>query len=237
MSAVFNRELKNYFVTPTGWLFIGVFLALGSLLFYLNNLLPQSSDVMPLLSMMSYVWMLFSPFLVMRLLAGDRRLMTDRLLYTAPLPVYAIITGKYLAACAVMLAAVILSFVYPLLLSLYAPVFFPEILTGYLGFILQGFAFIALDLMVTSFAGNMASAAALAFGVNLFIWLLSLLSNAASVSGAAARVITFLSLYGRFVPFLNGQMSFANILFYVLFCLCMLSLSVIIVKNERMRAA
>jgi hypothetical protein len=91
--------------------------------------------------------------------------------------------------------------------------------------------------MVTSFAGNMASAAALAFGVNLFIWLLSLLSNAASVSGAAARVITFLSLYGRFVPFLNGQMSFANILFYVLFCLCMLSLSVIIVKNERMRAA
>lgn len=234
MRAVVSRELKNYFYTPSGWLFIGVFLALGSLLFYLNNLLPGSSDFMPFLSMMSYVWMLFSPMLVMRLLSGERRLMTDRLLVSSPLSVSAIIYGKYLAACTVMLISVLLSLVYPILIGAYAKIYLPEVLTGYMGFLLQGCAFIALDLMVTSLTKNTASAAALAFGVNLFIWLASLLSNSASISGATARVITFLSLYGRFVPFLNAQFSPANILYYILFSLCMLTLSVLVIKNERM---
>ena len=87
MKAIYQKELKSYFYTPTGWLFIAVFLAIASLVFYLNNLLPRGSDLMQFLSMMSYVWMLLSPILVMRLLAGERRQATDNLLMSAPLRV------------------------------------------------------------------------------------------------------------------------------------------------------
>ena len=72
MRAVYHKELRSYFYTPTGWLFITVFLSLAGLLFYLNNILPRSSDFSAFLSMMSYVWMLLTPILVMRLMAERR---------------------------------------------------------------------------------------------------------------------------------------------------------------------
>ena len=235
MRAIFGKELKSYFYTPVGWLFASVFLGLASLIFYLNNILPRSSDFLPFLSMMSYVWMLLSPMLVMRLLAGEHRQATDKLLYSAPLSALQIVPGKYLAACTVLFFAVIASLLYPALLSLYAPLYLPEILTAYLGFFLQGCAFIALDLMVTAPTKSSASAAAVAFGANLFVWLISLLSTSASLPRDLAGIIAFLSLYDRFVPFLNAQFSPANLAFYLLFCLCMLALTVSFQKSVRMR--
>ena len=230
MRAIYSKELKSYFYTPTGWLFVAVFLSIAGLIFYLNNILPRSSDFTPFLSMMSYVWMLLTPILVMRLMAGERRMMTDSLLKSAPLGVHSIVLGKYLAACTVLLIAVISSFVFPILIAVYARLYPSEVLTGYLGFFLQGCAFIALDLMVTSTVRNTVSAAALSFGVNLFVWLVSLLAASAAIPRALAVPIAFLSLYGRFVPFLSAQLSPANTLFYVLFIVCMLTVSVFIIR-------
>lgn len=235
MKAIYQKEIKSYFFTPTGWLFLAVFLAISGLVFYLNNILPRSSDFTPFLSMMSYVWMLLTPMLVMRLMAGEKRTQTDSLLRSSPLGVTAIITGKYLAACTVLLCAVLMSFVYPAMIAAYSRIYPAEILTGYLGFLLQGCAFIAIDLMVTSSVGNIVTAAALSFGVNLIVWLVGLLSSAVSIPPTIVAVITFFSLYGRFVPFLSAQLSFANTLFYLLFILSMLSLSVLLVHTERNR--
>jgi len=235
MSAVYRKELKSYFHTPAGWLFLSVFLAIGSLVFYLNNLLPRSSDFTPLMSMMSYVFMLLTPILVIRLIAGEHRAMTDRLLLSSPLKVRSIILGKYLAACTVLFFAVLLSFLYPLLIAAYSRLFLPEVLTAYLGFFLQGCAFIALDLAVTSPMKSTVGAAAVSFGANLFIWLVSLLSSSSAVPPFLAGAVAFLSLYDRFTPFLSAQLSPANILFYLLFCLCMLHLCVRVQTAVRAR--
>jgi ABC-2 type transport system permease protein len=235
MRAVYRKEMRSYFYTPTGWLFIAVFLSLAGLLFYLNNILPRSSDYSVFLSMMSYVWMLLTPILVMRLMAGERRGMTDKLMQSSPLSITSLVIGKYFAACTVMLIAVSLSLTYPLLMSAYARVYPLEVLSGTLGFLLQGCAFIALDLMVTSMIRNTFSAAALAFGINLFVWLMSLMTSSATLPAALARCIAFVSLYERFIPFLSAQLSPANILFYLMFCISMLTVSITMVKLERAR--
>lgn len=235
MKGIYQKELKAYFYTMTGWLFLTVYLALASLMFYLNNILPRSSDFAPFLSMMSYIWMLLTPLLVMRLMAAEKRQNTDSLLRSAPISVSAVLLGKYLAACTVLALAVLLSLAYPLMMSAYARVFPAEVLAGYTGFFLQGCAFIALDLMVTATAKHTASAAALAFGINLFVWMTSLLPSSVLLPDIIARVIQFSSLYNRFVPFLNAQFSLANTLFYVLFSLSMLALAVMLVRFERAR--
>lgn len=235
MRAVYQKELKSYFYSWTGWLFLFVFLSLASLIFYLNNLLQRSSDLAPFLSMMSYVFMLLTPILVMRLMAGERRQNTDKLLASAPLSVTRLISGKFLAACTVLLLAVLLSLTYPLLLAVLARVYPMELVTAYAGFFLQGCAFIALDLMVTTRTKSTMAAAALAFGVNLFVWLMSLLASSASIPGFLADTVAALSLYHRFVPFLNAQFSPANTLFYLLFCLCMLCLAIALEQSRRAR--
>lgn len=235
MKAMYQKEIKSYFNTTTGWLFLLVFLSLGSLVFYLNNLMQRSSEFTPFFSMMSYVWMLLCPLLVMRLLAGERRQMTDKLLLSAPVSDWAIVGAKYLAACTVLLLSITASLVYPLLLAMYAKIYPMELLTAYLGFVLQGCAFIALDMLVTSAAKNTAAAAALAFGTNLFVWLISLLANAPQTPSFLAAPIAFFSLYERFVPYISAQFSPANTLFYLLFCVCMLVLTTVSFSLQRLR--
>ena len=63
MRAIYKREVFSYFVTPIGYIYIGIFLALGSLIFGLGNLSGLSSDMSDFFSMMSYVWMLLTPVL------------------------------------------------------------------------------------------------------------------------------------------------------------------------------
>ena len=46
-----------------------------------------------------------------------------------------------------------------------------------MGFILQGSAFLALDLYISGCASNQVTAAVAAFGVNLALWLMDLLAG------------------------------------------------------------
>ena len=73
MRAIFRREMQSYFYTPAAYVFMGVFLALTSVFFGVNNLAGRSSNLMTLIAAMSYLWMLLSPVLTMRLLSEERK--------------------------------------------------------------------------------------------------------------------------------------------------------------------
>lgn len=235
MRAVFKRELKGYFYTPLGYIFAGVFLTIASLIFYLNNVLTLSSDLAGFFSMMSYVWMLLCPLLVMRLIAGERRQMTEQLLFTAPISLWGIILGKFFAALSVLLISILLSLVYPLLIAIHSRIYPMELLTSYLGFALQGCAFIAFDLMISSLSRSPTSASLMCFGANLLLWLSSLSATGASLW--VRSLLRFTNLYERFSPFLAGQLSFANIIFFIVFSACCVFLCGQIVGARRWRSA
>lgn len=216
MRAICKRELQSYFYTPVGYVYMGVFLALGSVFFAVNNLAAQSSDLLSLLWMMGYVWMLLSPLLTMRSFAGERKARTDQLLLTTPVSLTGVVLGKFFAACVVLLATVAFSLVFVLLTALYGRVYPLEMLAGYLGFILQGCAFMALDMLMSALTRNPVTAALAAFGANLALWLADVL-NAAVNAAPVNRVLSFISLYERFAPFRLGQVSFASVLYYLAF--------------------
>lgn len=215
MKAIVKRELQGYFYTPVGYVYLGVFMAIASLIFLVNNVYTRSTDLSGFISMMSYVWMLLAPLLVMRLLAGERKQMTDQLLISAPLRTGQIVLGKYLAACLLLCLSILLSFAFPLLLAIRGTVFWGEVFTAYIGFLLQGCAFLAIDLLLSATTRNPASAAALTFGSNLMLWLPSL--PASTSSGIIRSLLGTINLYDRLTPFLYGQLSFANIIYFLVF--------------------
>ena len=102
MTAIWRRELQSYFYTATGYVYIGIFLLISSILFQLQILTPRSSDLLTFLGQISYLWMLLSPVLTMRLMAGEKQRQTDRLLLSSPVSLTAIVLGKYLAAVTVI---------------------------------------------------------------------------------------------------------------------------------------
>ena len=211
MMAVWRRELQGYFYTATGYVYIGTFLLIASILFDLQILASRSGDILTFLGQMSYLWMLLSPILTMRLMAEERQKQTDRLLLSSPVSLTGIVVGKYLSALTVMGMTVLLTGVYVFIVAVYGTIYPGEIMTGYLGFVLQGMAFAAIDLWMSSLATGQVTAVLYAFGANFVLWMLDMLSL--SVPTGMGTVLDFFSLYSRNEPFLMGQLSFASIIF------------------------
>ncbi len=232
MGAIYRREMQSYFFTPAAYVFMGVFLSLSSVFFGITNLASRSCNLLQLLSQMSYLWMLLSPLLSMRLIAGERRRRTDQLLLSSPCSLSGLVLGKFFAAGTVLLATVGLTGMYALIVALYGTLYFAETAVGYLGLVLQGCAFLALDLFVSCFARSQTTAAAAGIGVNLLVWLSDILASAVTVDWISG-LLNFISLYRRFAPFAMGQLSFSNALYDVLFIGVMLFLSVRVLDARR----
>lgn len=216
MHIVWKRDLTAYFHTAVGYVFMGVFLTLSGLIFYLYNIKNLTSDLLSFLSQLTLPTMLLCPLLTMRLLCEDRQKRTDQLVLTSPVSLTGVVMGKYLAAACVMLLTLLLTNVYTLIIVLCGQVYLGEWFVGYLGFALQSLAFLALDLFVSCFAKNQMTGAVMAFGANFVLWMADLLAGSLSV-GWMQNALNFISLYDRYEPFRLGQFSFSGTLFFVSF--------------------
>ena len=98
MNAIRKRDLQGFFRSPLGYVYIGAFLAVMNLYFFATCVLSSSSDVSSVFSNMLIVFLFLMPILTMRLFSEDYKQGTDRLLLTAPISVWAIVGGKFLAA-------------------------------------------------------------------------------------------------------------------------------------------
>lgn len=234
MNAILRRELNSYFATPVGFIFMGVFLSLSGLFFWIQNISNLSSDLPGLLSQLTILLMFLIPVLTMRLLCAENIQGSDKLIFTAPVTVSQIVFAKFLAAAIVLGITILLTNINTVVIAIYGKVYLGEFICAYLGFLLQGIALLALDLFITSFAKNMVSAAVLAFGINLLVWLLDILANVLG-EGIISSVLVFLSLYKRFEPFVLGQFSPASTMYFILFTMCFLAAVIYRLDTKRLR--
>ena len=234
MLSIWKRELQGYFYTPVGYVFMGVFLMLSSVIFYLTIMQTRSSDLLSFIGTMSYLWMLLCPVLTMRLLAEEKSKRTDQLLLTSPVSLPGIVLGKYLAAVTVMALTVLLTMLFVLIVAIYGQVYPGELLVGYLGFVLQGCAFIALDLFISGCTSNQVTAVVAAFGANFVLWMLDLIQSAIRIDWVNG-ILSFFSLYERTEPFLMGQLSFASVGYDLSFTAAFILLTIHMLDARRYR--
>ena len=236
MLSIWKRELQGYFYTPVGYVFMGVFLMLSSVIFYLTIMQTRSSDLLSFIGTMSYLWMLLCPVLTMRLLAEEKSKRTDQLLLTSPVSLPGIVLGKYLAAVTVMGLTVLLTRLFVLIVAIYGQVSPGALLVGYLGFVLQGCAFIALDLFISGCTSNQVTAVVAAFGANFVLWMLDLIQSAIRIDWVNG-ILSFFSLYERTEPFLMGQLSFASVGYDLSFAAAFILLTIHLLDARRYRGA
>ena len=117
MTAIFKRELKSYLTSMVGYLFIFFVLVLTGIYFSAYQLSGGYSKFETTLSALTFVFLIGVPILSMRVLAEERKQKTDQLLLTAPVSVWDIVFGKYLALVAVFAIPVVIMCVYPLIMS------------------------------------------------------------------------------------------------------------------------
>lgn len=195
MKAIFDKEFRSYFTSSIGYIFMVVFLFISGIFFALSNLIPAKSDYSSVLQNTIFVFMILVPVLTMRTLAEETAQKTDQLLLTAPLKVSDIVLGKYFAAVCLFLLTLLITCIYPLIMSMFGKINVWEIVGNYVGFALMGMAFIAVGLFISSLTDKQIIAAVGTLGALLFLWIIDWLKQALPTSMTAGIVFAAILVF------------------------------------------
>ena len=173
---VFKREFAAYFATPLAYVFIVIFLfAMGAFTFYIGHFYDNGvADLGVFFSYHPGLYMFLVPAISMRLWAEERRSGTMELLLTLPIPLWATVVGKYLAAWAFTGVALILTFPIWLTVNYLGSPDNGVILAGYLGSFLMAGGYLAIGTCLSATTNNQV----IAFVVTVVVCFLFTISGA-----------------------------------------------------------
>lgn len=232
MFAIFKRELKAYFTSPLGYVFLAIFYAFSGLFFYIFSLSVGSTDISSVFLMMFIVLMVFVPLLTMRLMSEDKKQKTDQLILTAPVSLLSIVMGKFLAAYAIFAIGVAVMPVYGFVMSTFATVSWLPIWGNTVGLLLLGGIFVSIGLFISSLTENQMIAAIGGFFINLMILLMNTLKSALP-NGFLQDVLSSISVYSRYSEITSGIFSLSSLIFFVSVIFIFLFLTVRVLEKRR----
>ena len=186
--AVCRREFAGFFLTPIGYVIVGMFAAISGIAFVLSlftyakmsvdptaygfTTAPDFAETLlsPYLVFCGMLIMFLTPLITMRLLAEEKHRGTMELLLTWPLRDRDIIFGKFLAAVGILLTMMLVIAVHMALIGS-VTTFEPAVLVfGLLTVILMGCAFISLGLFISSVTRNQITSGTITFGISLLLY-------------------------------------------------------------------
>ncbi len=231
MLSIFKKEFKSYFTSPTAYVLIGLFVLLSSMVFYINLASPTAEFNNLNLTYMSLFLILIIPILTMKILADERKSGTEVLLITSPTSLTSIVVGKFLAAFSVFLVMTAITLIYPIILAAFGTPSIPEIIGGYVGFILLGASFIAFGIFASSLTESQIIAAIVSVVGLLIMWLLQ--SIAPALGGIWSKILSWFSLYSRTEDLYAGILSLKSIVYYLSFSAVFVFLAIRVIEKRR----
>jgi ABC-2 type transport system permease protein len=234
IAAIFRRNFVSYFSNPTGYVFICVFVLLGSFAafwpdeFFNANLanLDQLNKWFP------YIMLVFIPAITMSIWADERRQGTDELLLTIPAADIDVVLGKYFASVAIYTVALLFSLVCNL--SVLFRLGFPDVglfLGNYFGYWLVGLAMLAIGMVASFLTGNLTVAFILGVVFNAPLVFLNVVDAIAGGSSVATAAKGW-SIGEQMSDFGHGVISFASICYFLLIAVVMLYLCMVLIGRR-----
>lgn len=232
MTAIFKKEFKNYFMSPIGYIFVGVFTFLASMFFSNGILMSQQADISIMFSDINLIYLFLAALLTMRLLSEEKNKKTEQLLLSAPVSITSIVVGKYLAAMAVFGITMLISLVYPFIMFKFGEPALSEVIGSYLGFILLWGAFISVGVFISSLTESQMIAGVFTFAALLLIYFISWF-EASVKSPVISKIIGWFSLLSRYGEFQSGILNFESVIYYLSFIFVFLFLTVRVIDRKR----
>ena len=241
MIAIYKREMRAYFTTPIGYIFLAFFLATAALVFSLTTLYAMTTDVTGYFQVLLYGMIVLLPLLTMKLFSEERKQKTEQLLLTAPVSLFSMVFAKVLAAFTVYAGALTVTLLFFPILEIYGSVKLGMLFGNYLALLLAGMAFIAIGVFISALTESQLSAAVSTIGVTVVLVLLGFVNQIGSdaegtrlVSNAAVRfVIDWISVLSRFESFFVGKFDFAAVFYYLSLTIVFVFLTVRVYERRR----
>ncbi len=247
-----KKELTIIFASPIAWVIMALFFTISTYFFITsfqryNMLLIQAQRSPGLANMLNVNTLILSPtwgaitilliimmpFITMRLIAEEKRQNTLELLLTSPVGLFQVVLGKFLACFIFFAVMMLLTTIYPLLLTVISEPDWGPILSAYLGFLLLGGTFIAFGLLFSSLTENQVIAAALTVSFLLITWFMSMLSTMSR--DFLVWVLAYMSPQVHINSFFQGVIDTSHLVYFVSAILLGLFFAYQVLESRRWR--
>ncbi len=216
MLAIYKKELRSYFHSFVGPLFIGVTLFLFGIYFAAYDLFMGYPNIGYALSAVIFLFFFSVPVLSMRILAEERRQKTDQFLLTAPIQVSDIVLGKFYALATLLLIPVAIICVYPLVMRAFGEIAFAQTYLAIGAFFLYGLACIAIGEFVSSITESQMISAIVSFGFLFVGYVMNAICNMISSTGNwLTKLLSAFDMSGRFDELMDGSLSLTSCVYFL----------------------
>lgn len=203
MSAVYKRELRGFFTNPLGYVFIAALLGFEGFYFWQILFYQNTESFMYIYNGIFTFCMMLIPVLTMRLLSEDKKQKTDQALLTAPVSLFGLAMGKFLAALTVYAIPVLFTLVHAFVMSFMGTPNWAAIFGNVIGTLLYGAAIIAIGLFISGLTDSQMIAAIVSFFISMLLMIIDSISSLFS-SKVLTTICKALSFTTRYNAFVNG---------------------------------
>lgn len=243
LTAITAREFAGYFTTPLAFVFIIVFLlANGLATFYLGAYFAMGqADLTSFFMFHPWLYLFFLPAISMRLWAEERRNGSIELLLTLPIPLTAVVIGKYLAALAFSALALALTFPIWLTVNYLGEPDNGVIFASYVGSLMLAGGYLAIGSCLSALTRNQV----IAFVISVVVCFLFTISGAPLVlelfdgwaPQALIETLAGFSLLTHFRAITGGVIDMRDVMFFATLIGVFLTATVIVVDMKKAEGA
>ncbi len=233
MLAIYKREMRSYFTGAIGYAFLVIYLAAAGLVFSYTTLFSMSADVTTFFTLMLLFSAVMLPILTMKSFSEERKTKTEQLVLTAPVSIFSMVAGKFLAAYSMFAAAHVFSSLYCLLLIPYGNLKAAVMLGNMLALLLVGMVFVSVGLFVSSLTENQLAAAVGTIAIILALLAVGLVGLFLPTTYWLRFVFDAVSIFTRFQNFTAGYFDIASVVYYLSVSAVFLYLTVRVYDRRR----
>ncbi|MBT6314105.1 MAG: ABC transporter permease subunit [Alphaproteobacteria bacterium] len=236
---VARREFAGYFATPVAAIFLIIFLALASAFtFFVGYFLERgNADLQSFFMFHPWLYLFMAPALSMRLWAEERRQGTIELFLTLPIPVWAAVLGKFLAAWLFLGLALALTFPMWITVNVLGEPDNGVILASYLGSFLMAGGYVAIGSCLSAATKNQV----IAFVVTVTVCFLMTAGGAGFVtdlisefmSDDALKTVAGLSVLPHFNQIVKGVIDARDVVYFVALMAAWLLATMVVVDSKK----
>ena len=230
---IFKKELRVYFVSPLAYVFLGVFLLIAGMFFYLGVALTGEASLRVMLGNLAIALIFVLPMLTMRHFAEEQKAGTFELLMTSPISLPSLIVGKWLASLAMCCIMLLGTLLFPAILAYYGDPDWGVMATSYLGLLLVCAAFCAAGLFASSLTNDQVAAGMGGIVLLLPFWVIG--SAGAIVPERFQAILDQLALLPHIRSFTKGIVDSADVAYFVAFAFVFLFLTYRTLESRRWR--
>ncbi len=219
MLAIFKREMRSYFTTSIGYIFLASALVISAIIFSVSTVLSETADASVYFSGLIFVLMVFLPILTMKSFSEEKRTKTEQLLLTAPVSTTQMVLGKFFSSFAMLVIFLALSSIFFIPLRSYVAegasgANAALVMGNLIALLLVGMCFIAIGLLVSSLTENQFAAIVITIVALLFLFLINLFNGFIEVY-AIRVILDWLSIYARYNNFTYGIFDIGALIYYI----------------------